>query len=194
MSANSGKTAPQPGSPMAQLPLETERLILRPYGQDDAPHIVALLDDPVMADFLMVTPQPFVEFDARQLVKAAWRRLTTGRGFDLLVVARDSGALVGSAGIGLHDEGTRGELGFWIGRAHWRRGYATEATSRVVAFARESLAVSRITATATVDNAASRSVLGKLGFVETGRSEKKVPSTGENRPVILFELAGTNAP
>lgn len=175
---------------MAQLPLETERLVLRPYGQDDAPYIVALLDDPVMADFLMVTPQPFVEFDARQLVKAAWRRLTTGRGFDLLAVARDGGALVGSAGISLHDEGARGELGFWIGRAHWGRGYATEATSRVVSFARDSLTVSRITATATVDNAASRRVLDKLGFIETGRTEKQVASTGEMRAAILFELAG----
>jgi 8-oxo-dGTP diphosphatase len=179
---------------MAQLPLDTGRLILRPYAQDDAPAVAALLNDPVMADFLMVIPHPFTDFDARTLVKAAWRRLTTGRGFDLLVVAKDGGAPVGSAGIGLHDEGTRGELGFWIGRAHWGQGYATEATARMVAFARDALAVPRITATATVDNAASRRVLGKLGFAETGRTEKTVASSGETREAILFELAARDEP
>ena len=194
MTEDESRPAPPPGSPMTQLPLETGRLTLRPYGQDDAPYIVALLDDPVMADFLMVTPQPFVEFDARQMVKAAWRRLTTGRGFDLLIVARDGGAPLGGVGLGLHDDGTRAELGFWIGRAHWGRGYATEAASRMVGFAREALGVGRITATAAEGNAASRRVLDKLGFVATGRAERKVPSTGETRPVILFELAGTDAP
>jgi 8-oxo-dGTP diphosphatase len=179
---------------MAQLPLETERLLLRTYGQDDAPYIAVLLDDPVMADFLMVTPQPFVEFDARQMVKAAWRRLTTGRGFDLLIVAKDGGAVLGGVGVGLHDEATRAELGFWIGRAHWGHGYATEATSRMVGFARDALGVARVTATVGEGNAASRRVLDKLGFIETGRGERKVPSTGEVRPVILFELAGTDAP
>jgi 8-oxo-dGTP diphosphatase len=175
---------------MAQLPLETVRLILRPYGQDDAAAIAALLNDAEMARFLMVIPHPFVQFDARQLVKAAWRRLTTGRGFDLLVVAKDGGAPIGSAGIGLHDEGTRGELGFWIGRAHWGHGYATEAASRILAFAQDALAVSRFTATATADNAASRRVLEKLGFAETGRTEKQAASTGEMRAAILFELTG----
>jgi len=42
MSGNSERSAPPPGSPMAQLPLDTGRLILRPYAQDDAPAVAAL--------------------------------------------------------------------------------------------------------------------------------------------------------
>ncbi len=194
MNGRDDSAAPPAGSPMAQLPLETERLILRPYGQADASHIVALLDDPVMADFLMVTPQPFVAFDARQLVKAAWRRLATGRGFDLMIVAKDGDAPIGGVGVGLHDEGARAELGFWVGRDHWGRGYATEAATRMIDFARSALDVSRITATAAEGNAASRRVLAKLGFVETGREQRTVPSTGEARTVVLFERTGAGAP
>ncbi len=194
MSGRDEPTAPRLRSPMAQLPLETARLVLRTYGQADAPHIVALLDDPVMADFLMVTPQPFVAFDARQLVKAAWRRLATGRGFDLMIVAKDGGTPIGGVGVGLHDEGARAELGFWVGRNHWGRGYATEAAARLIDFARDSLGVSRITATAAEGNAASRRVLAKLGFVETGREQRTVPSAGEARTVILFERTGVGAP
>ena len=180
---------------MAHLPLETERLVLRPYTHDDAEAIAALLDDPVMADFLLVIPRPFVAFDARQLVKAAWRRLTTGRGFDLLMVPKDGGArLVGSVGVGLHDEGRRGELGFWVGREYWGRGYASEATERMVGFIRDVLQTPCINATATVGNASSRRVLEKLGFAETGRDSRTVPSTGEAREVILFELMDRDGP
>lgn len=179
--------APPPGSPMAQLPLETERLLLRPYGQDDAPAIACLLNDAEMARFLMVTPYPFVEFDARTLVKAAWRRMTGGRGFDLLVTLKENGKVIGSVGVGLHDEGARAELGFWIGRGCWGRGYATEAARRIMDFAAVTLGVDRFSGTVATDNTGSLAVLRKLDFVETGRGEKTVPSSGEAREVILFE-------
>lgn len=181
--------APPADSPIAQLPLETERLLLRPYARHDAAEITRLLNDTEMARFLMVIPHPFVEFDARTLVKAAWRRLTGGRGFDLLITVKDGGDRpVGSVGVGLHDEGARGELGFWIGRDYWGRGYASEAARRMIEFATETLGVTNLTGTVAADNAASLTVLAKLGFVETGRGEKRVPSTGEMREVIFFEL------
>lgn len=180
--------APPAGSPMAHLPLETERLLLRAYTRDDAPEIARLLNDTEMARFLMVTPHPFVEFDARQLVQAAWRRLTAGRGFDLLVTVKGGGGKpVGSVGIGLHDEGQRAELGFWIGRDYWGRGYATEAARRMVDFSTKTLGVTRLTGTVAADNKGSLAVLAKLGFTETGRGEKRVPSTGEMREVIFLE-------
>lgn len=172
---------------MARLPLATDRLLLRPWRRADVDAITRLLDDPEMADFLIVIPRPFVDFDARTLVRAAWRRLTTGRGFDLAVVLKESPEEpVGSVGLGLSEAGKRGDLGFWIGREHWRRGYATEAARKLMAFAREVLGVTEFTATAAEDNAASIRVLRKLGFAETGRGTKDVPSTGKERAVIHF--------
>ena len=189
MSGERTSSASLAGSPMAHLPLETERLLLRAYARDDEAEIARLLNDTEMARFLMVIPHPFVEFDARQLVKAAWRRLTGGRGFDLLITVKDGGDRpVGSIGVGLHDEGARGELGFWIGRDYWGRGYASEAARRMIDFATETLGVARITGTVAADNDASLAVLARLGFVETGRGETRVPSTGEMREVIFFEL------
>ena len=78
MSGEQSASAAPAGSPMAHLPLKTERLLLRPYARDDATEIARLLNDAEMARFLMVIPHPFVEFDARTLIKAAWRRLTGG--------------------------------------------------------------------------------------------------------------------
>lgn len=182
--------AARPQGPMARLPLHTRRLILRPWRRPDAPAIAALLDDPEMADFLMVIPQPFVAFDAHTLIRAAWRRLTTGRGFDLAILRRERpDAIIGSIGIGLFEDGRRGDLGFWIGREFWGRGYATEAAACLLAFARDELGVSVFSATAAVDNQASIRVLQKLGFAESGRGSKDVPSTGRTRAVIHLSRA-----
>lgn len=190
MNRKEGKARPTPDGPMAQLPLETERLLLRAYRRADAAAIVRLLDDPAMAELLMVIPQPFVAFDALTLIRAAWRRLATGRGFDLAVTLRDGGdAPIGSVGIALHDGGRRGELGFWIGRDWWGNGYATEAASRMIGFTAAALRVERLTATAAADNAASVHVLEKLGFMETGRGTREVPATGEQRETRLFARA-----
>lgn len=174
-------------APMARLPLDTDRLLLRAWRRADAEAITRLLDDPEMAKLLMVIPHPFVAFDARTLIRAAWRRLTTGRGFDLAVVLKESpDEPVGSVGLGLSEEGRRGDLGFWIGREYWRRGYATEAARRLMDFARDALGVTEFTATAAEDNAGSIEVLRKLGFTECDRGMKDVPSTGKPRGVIHF--------
>lgn len=189
MSGEKTGSAPPAGSPMAHLPLETERLLLRAYRRDDVAEVTRLLNDTEMARFLMVIPHPFVEFDARQLVKAAWRRLTGGRGFDLLITVKDGGDKpVGSVGVGLHDNGSRAELGFWIGRDYWGRGYASEAAGRMIDFATETFGTARLTGTVAADNDASLAVLAKLRFTETGRGEKRIPATGAMREVIFFEL------
>lgn len=174
-------------APMAQLPLETHRLLLRPWRRSDAAAIIELLDDPEMAEHLAVIPHPFVAFDAQALVRAAWQRLTTGRGFDLAIVAKDApDRPIGSVGLGLAEDGRCGELGFWIGRRHWGHGYATEAAARLVDFARDALHVTAFTATAAECNARSIAVLRKLGFAESGRGTCEVPSTGRRRAMIHF--------
>jgi RimJ/RimL family protein N-acetyltransferase len=59
------------------------------------------------------------------------------------------------------------ELGYWIARDHWGRGYATEAGRGALEVAR-ALGHRRVSAGHYVDNPASGRVLRKLGFRETG--------------------------
>ncbi len=183
------KTTLQSDNAMAHLPLETERLRLRPYAEGDADAIARLLDDPGMAEFLTVIPRPFVDCDARTMIRASWRRMATGRGFELVIVRRDGpDQPIGGAGIGLHDGGRRGELGFWVGRDCWGQGYATEAARRLIEFAAGELGVKHITASAEIDNPASVNVLEKLGFSETGREFRETPRRAAPRETILFTL------
>ena len=61
------------------------------------------------------------------------------------------------------------EIGYLLKRSAWGRGYATEICRRLLAFAFENTPLERVVACVDDDNAGSRHVLGKCGFVEEGR-------------------------
>jgi ribosomal-protein-alanine N-acetyltransferase len=91
----------------------------------------------------------------------------------LLAVERKSaGDVIGYCGLidgGRRFEGEP-ELVFELLRRVWRRGYATEASMAILDRARAS-GYERLSATVWEWNTASRRVLDKLGFTETGRKE-----------------------
>jgi RimJ/RimL family protein N-acetyltransferase len=57
------------------------------------------------------------------------------------------------------------ELGYWISKNHWNRGYASEAGRQMLAIATAELKLTRLIAGHFIDNPASARVLEKLGFV-----------------------------
>ena len=65
------------------------------------------------------------------------------------------------------------ELGYILGRAHWRQGYVAEASGAVLDYAFSQLAARRVMADTDPDNKASIGLLEKLGFRQEGylRSE-----------------------
>jgi RimJ/RimL family protein N-acetyltransferase len=72
-------------------------------------------------------------------------------------------ALIGATGYVANDDGSA-EIGYWIGKPWWGRGFATEAASAIVRHCFSSAGFTRLTCCHFVDNAASRRVIEKLGF------------------------------
>ena len=147
------------------LPITTERLELRPYRPQDVPQIHALLyGDP---EVRALTGAVSTLVETRATIE---RYIDTQRraGYSYWpVVERATGELVGEAGLKpLDDEGPEVELGFAFAAAYWGRGYATEAGRGVLDEAFGQLGLEQVFATAREENAASRHVLGKLGFAD----------------------------
>lgn len=79
------------------------------------------------------------------------------------------------------------ELGYWIGKSHWRKGYAAEAAGALINHAFDRNAVSHIHASTALANQESQGLLLKLGFNKMG--EKSRPTvTGEQRQSAIFQL------
>jgi RimJ/RimL family protein N-acetyltransferase len=144
----------------------TERLLLRPGWAEDAPALARAIADEAIVRNLASAPWPYGLEEAKAFLgKPQDPVLPT-----FLLMKRTDGApeLVGAAGFARKPSGAV-EIGYWIARAHWGHGYATEAGRQLIEIAR-TLGLCRVEGAHFVDNPASGRVLEKLGFRPTGRT------------------------
>lgn len=168
--------------------LKTDRLLLRPWREDDAPCLFELARDPQVGPAAGWPPHASVEESA-----AVIRDVLAGPD-SFAVIERATGALVGaialkrgaSTDLAGEDEA---ELGYWMGVPFWGCGYATEAARTVVAYGFDELGLAAIWAAYYEGNDRSRRVQEKLGFSFCFRRESAVELLGERRIEVCQRLA-----
>jgi RimJ/RimL family protein N-acetyltransferase len=163
----------------------TTRLLLRPGWAEDAPALAQAIADEMIVRNLASAPWPFSLRDAEAFLAAPRDPVLPS----LLIFERTGGEpqLVGACGLGRRPSG-QVELGYWIARAHWGRGLATEAGRQLVEIAR-TLGLARLEASHFLDNPASGRVLEKLGFQSTGIIAPRLScARGVEIPAGFFRL------
>ncbi|ROS30627.1 GNAT family N-acetyltransferase [Cellulomonas sp. PhB150] len=154
--------------------LETDRLVLRARSSDEAAVYRQLWTerDP------RVPAHRRVDADGRPTVEEIAARIDAEAGNPgprlLAVERKDVGDVIGYCGLTNRSDGPSDEpeLAYELLRAVHGTGYATEAAAAVVAWA-DAAGVARLWAGVWDWNVASRRVLAKLGFRETGQVERK---------------------
>jgi RimJ/RimL family protein N-acetyltransferase len=143
----------------------TERLLLRPGWIEDAPALFRAIADERIIRNLANAPWPYRPEDAEAFLTRERHPAEPA----MLIFLRTGSAPELIGGIGFARKPERGvEFGYWLARAHWGGGYATEAGRAVLAAARDSLRMKRLEAGHFLDNPASGRVLEKLGFKPGG--------------------------
>ena len=163
----------------------TERLLLRPGWAEDAPALAQAIADETIVRNLASAPWPFGLRDAEAFLAAPRDPVLPS----LLIFERTEGepALAGACGLGRRASGNV-ELGYWIARPFWGRGFATEAGLALVAIAR-ALGLQRLEASHFLDNPASGRVLEKLGFQPSGMIAPRLScARGVEIPARYFRL------
>lgn len=110
--------------------IETERLILREYTQDDFKELYEILSDPVTMQHY---PKPYDEAGTKRWLDWSLNNYAT-YGFGLwAVVLKETGTFIGDCGLTMQpiDGQQLPEIGYHIHKDHWRRGYAKEAAKAV---------------------------------------------------------------
>ena len=167
--------------------LETERLRLRPSSPADAPAITPLISEWEVARHTARIPHPYPENGAEEWLALASAEREAGRGLSLVIEERATGRLIGCIGLETGDEEDRLEIGYWLGRPYWGRGYATEAVRALTAWALALPGVRQVHADVYPDNPASARVLEKAGFRQVGRGTRPAPARGGEKEVLLYE-------
>ena len=170
------------------LPLETERLVIREFMDDDAPELARAFADP---EVLWWLTERFAVDAARGWVARA--RDGYGRsGMGLYAVClRDGERLIGDCGLVVQTVESHAlvEIGWHLERDSWGRGYATEAARAVLTLAEE-LGVRRVHSLIVPDNVRSRRVAEKLGM----SVERQVVHAGMPHDLWALGLAAADAP
>jgi RimJ/RimL family protein N-acetyltransferase len=145
--------------------LRTDRLVLRPVGDEDVNRILEYRNLPEVTRWLLRT-----EVDAESL-RAGWRDAAENPDDHSKAVTLD-GMVIGTVSLdvvdGMGQPGvpprTEAELGYVFDPAYGGRGYAIEAVTAMVAYAFDRLGVRRLTAACYADNLPSVRILEKLGM------------------------------
>ncbi len=165
--------------------LETERLVVRPWIADDRDAFAAMARDPEMMRFIN-RGKPFAEPEIDEFLARQARQESQFAVCMAAMVERSSGEVVGVAGI--QPLGTTGEMevGWWVARDRWGRGYATEAGRAAMRHVLDALGRSRVMAIIDPGNDASVAVATHLGF----RYDRRVTGAelGHRRPEIVVDL------
>lgn len=141
--------------------LSTSRLILRGFVEEDLDEWAAIVADPEVQRY---TGGPLTRMDA--WLRMAWYHgHWTMRGYGIwAVVSRDSGRLLGRAGLWYPAGWPELEVGWTLGRFAWGHGYATEAGRTAVEWGRAELGLRRIASVINPANERSIAVAERLGM------------------------------
>ncbi|MFC8127222.1 GNAT family N-acetyltransferase [Streptomyces sp. NPDC057302] len=149
--------------------ISTERLVLRPFEDDDASAYAEMMNDEMVTAWTSA-PQPYTEADARDwITRVAPAERTEGRGIALAVTEFLTQRLVGIVQLRDTDWRVRSsELNYVV--APWARGegYASEAALATAQWLFGDQRFERIELRTAADNTAAQQVAQKIGCISEG--------------------------
>lgn len=178
--------APMPLPPIP--PIRAARVTIREVAEADLADLLEVNGDDEVTRHL-----PYATWRSRDDAVAWLTRMqgicATGTARQLVIELQSDGRVIGTVLLFHFDEpSARAELGYVVGRAHWRRGYATEALRAVCRHALEDMGIRRIEAEARPENVASNGLLLSLGFTPEGRLRQRWVAKGETYDTIIYGL------
>ena len=169
--------------------METERILLRPWREEDAEALYRHASDPEVGPRAGWPPHKSVD-ESRNIIRTLFANDHTWA-----IVQKESREPIGcicyytpdesNIGIGPNDA----EVGYWVARPYWNRGIATEALQLLIVYCFRQRGFRTLWADYFPGNQASGRVMQKCGFKDTGQlNHCSRLAIGSNRPVKVMRL------
>lgn len=145
--------------------VETARLHLRPLDPGDLDHHHAV----VGSDSQVVWDGKARTLDESRAYLEAHRQHWDEHGFGMWAATEAAtGHFLGHAGLQYLEGSDDVQVGYYLGRLAWGRGFATEAAGAALRYGFETIGLPHIVAVVRPENHASQHVLAKLGMRQVG--------------------------
>jgi len=164
--------------------LKTHRCLIRRFRAADLEALVKNANDPLVAARLRDRfPHPYTEDAARDFLS----RVADSEHCESFAVEFD-GQVIGGVGVhpGVDVARASAEIGYWLGRDYWGRGFATEVVRDLADYLLGNALFCRLDAHTFEGNSASQRVLKKCGFLCEGTLKKAVLKNGRLYDAVLF--------
>lgn len=163
--------------------LETERLILREWNENDVEDIIEGLNNIEVSKWLAYVPCPYTKKDAEQWIRYCMenaKKETDRTSFEFAVELKSERKVVGGTSLDKINlfHGTAGG-GIWISANHQRHGYGTEAFGRRIEFAFRELKLRRLENGYFEGNPSSFIIQQKFGYKIEGKRRKALKSMAD---------------
>lgn len=170
------------GPPTHVMILDTPRLVLRKFTEQDAAFILTLVNDAAWLRYIGDKKVHSLE-EARAYIRDVPMSSYGRHGFGLwLVESKENHVPIGICGLIKRDSLEDVDIGFAYLPEFRGKGYGFEAASAVMAYGKNVLGLPRIVAIVTPDNSSSIRLLEKLGL----KFQKTLPTTKDAPPLLLY--------
>jgi aminoglycoside 6'-N-acetyltransferase len=152
------------------LRLETDRLILRSFQDEDLQPFVAYRSDPEVARY-QGWEAPYSPAKAAKFIEELkqTRPGQPGEWCQIAITLKTTGQMIGDCAFHvLAEDPQQAEIGFTLARAYQGQGYATEAVIRLLAYLFDDLKLHRVRAFCDAENLASARLLERVGLRREG--------------------------
>jgi ribosomal-protein-alanine N-acetyltransferase len=170
------------------LELETERLLLRFFELTDAERVRELAGDKAIADTTLNIPHPYERGMAEEWISTHRIKFEAGESIHFAIILKSTRELVGAIGLIIDKGFNRGELGYWIGKKYWNRGYCTEAARAVMGYGFNQLFLHKITSSHFARNLSSGKVLCKIGMKKEGFLKKHIVKNNSYEDLVVYGI------
>ncbi len=168
--------------------LSTSRLILRNVRMSDARDIYEYSCDPEVARHVLWEAHQSIH-QTKAYIRYVLRQYRMGSPSSFCIALKETGKVIGTIGfMWVSNENRSAEVGYSLSRAHWNKGYMTEALAAVLRFGFEELNLNRIEAQHECDNPASGRVMEHVGMRREGMLKERLYNKSRFVDVELYAI------
>lgn len=179
-------------SGMSDFTIKTERLILRPWQENDFEQFARLNADPRVMEFF---PWLLSQEESNQLAKRICTAMKQ-QGWGLWAVSipgiADFIGYIGLAPVNFVADFTPAvEVGWRLAYEFWDKGYATEGAKAAIKYGFETLNLKEIVSFTATKNKRSRNVMEKIGMHHSQKDDFDHPKLAEGHPLrkhVLYRI------
>jgi ribosomal-protein-alanine N-acetyltransferase len=167
--------------------LETERLILRRMGKDDAPEMFFFRSDASVMKYIGREPAKTMK-DAEGFIEKIETGITDNSAIMWgITLKENSKKMIGTICFwNIQKENYRAEIGFLLHPEHWRKGIMKETINVILDYGFNKMKLHSIEGRIHPDNIASSSVLESTGFKKEGFLKEDFYFRGEFLDTIIY--------